>query len=46
MVQVQEYRKMYLLNVSFKIFTKLATNRITGIACKVIRPTPAVFMHG
>jgi hypothetical protein len=35
-VQIQQYRPICLLNVSFKIFTKVGTNRITGIAHKVI----------
>ena len=38
-VQIQQYRPICLLNVSFKIFTKVGTNRITKIADKVIRPT-------
>jgi hypothetical protein len=32
--------------VSFKIFTKVATNRISKIAEKVIRPTQTTFMPG
>jgi hypothetical protein len=32
--------------VSFKIFTKVGTNRITIIAKKVIRPTQTTFMAG
>jgi hypothetical protein len=38
-VQIQQYRHICLLNVCFKIFTKVGTNRITGIAPKVIKPT-------
>jgi hypothetical protein len=38
-VQIQQYRPICLLNVSFKIFTKMYTNRITGIAHKVIKTT-------
>ena len=30
--QIQQYRPIYLLNVSFKIFTKVATNRIVKVA--------------
>jgi len=45
-VQIQQYRPICLLNVSFKIFTKVATNRITEIAHKVIRPTQTAFMPG
>ena len=35
---------MCLLNVSFQIFTKVGTNRIMGIAPKVIRPSQSAFM--
>jgi hypothetical protein len=35
-----------LLNVSFKIFTKVATNRIMSVAQKVINPTRADFIPG
>jgi hypothetical protein len=45
-VQIQQYRPICLLNVCFKIFTKVGTNRITGIAPKVIRPTQSAFMPG
>ena len=45
-VQIQQYRPICLLNVSFKIFTKVATNRVTGIAHNVIRPTQTTFMPG
>jgi len=34
------------LNVSFKIFTKVATNRITNIAQRIIRPTQTTFIPG
>ena len=45
-VQILQYRPICLLNVSFKIFTKVGTNRITEIAHKVIRPTQSAFMPG
>jgi hypothetical protein len=45
-IQIQQYRPICLLNVSFKIFTKVGTNRIMGIAHKVIRPTQTAFMPG
>jgi hypothetical protein len=45
-VQIQQYRPICLLNVSFKIFTKVGTNRITGIAHKVIKPSQTAFMPG
>jgi hypothetical protein len=41
--KIQQYRPIYLLNVSFKIFTKVATNRLTWIAQKVISPTQTTF---
>jgi hypothetical protein len=34
------------LNISFKIFTKVATNRLTTIAQKLIRPTQTAFLPG
>jgi hypothetical protein len=36
---IQQYRPICLLNVSFNFFTKVATNRITNVAKKVISPT-------
>ena len=35
-----------LLNVSFKIFTKVATLRLNSVADHVIRPTQTAFMQG
>jgi hypothetical protein len=34
--KIQQYRPIGLLNASFKIFTKVATNRISHVAQKVI----------
>ena len=45
-VQIQQYRPICLLNVSFKNFTKVATNRITDLAHKVVRPSQTAFMPG
>ena len=45
-VQIQQYRPICLLNVSFKIFTKVAVNRLTHVADNVIRPTQSAFMPG
>jgi hypothetical protein len=45
-VTIQQYRPVYLLNVSFKIFTKVATNRVTDVAKKVISPTQTTFLPG
>ena len=43
-LKIQEYRSICLLNVSFKLFTKVATNRIRSITDKVVRPTQTAFM--
>jgi hypothetical protein len=45
-IQIQQYRPICLLNVSFKVFTKVGTNRVTSIAEKVIQPTQTDFMPG
>jgi hypothetical protein len=42
-VKIQQYRPICLLNVSFKIFTKVLTNWLTSVAHKVIEPTQTVF---
>jgi hypothetical protein len=41
---IQQYRPICLLNVSFKIFTKVSTNRISQVAAKVICPTQTAFL--
>jgi len=43
---IQQYMPICLLNVSFKIFTKVATNRLSMIAHKLIRPTQTTFLPG
>ena len=43
---IQQYRPICLLNTSFKIFTKVATNRLNLVADHVISPTQTVFMRG
>jgi hypothetical protein len=43
---ITQYRPICLLNVSFKIFTKMDVNRITGIAEKVVSPSQSAFMPG
>ena len=45
-IRIQQYRPICLLNVSFKIFTKVATNRISLVAQKVISPTQTAFLPG
>jgi len=43
---IQQYRPTCLLNVSFELFTKVATNRLTSIAQKLIWPTQTTFLPG
>jgi hypothetical protein len=38
-IQIQQYRLICLLNVSFKIYTKVGTNRVTEVAHTVVRLT-------
>ena len=45
-VQIQQYHPICLLNVSFKIFTKMAANRLMQVADKAIRPIQSAFMPG
>jgi hypothetical protein len=45
-IQIQQYRPIYLLNVSFNSFTKVGTNRISKVAHSVIKPTQTAFMPG
>jgi hypothetical protein len=43
---IQQYKPICLLNVSFKFFTKVTTNRLSTIAPKIIRPTQTTFLLG
>jgi hypothetical protein len=43
---IKQFRPICLLNVSFKIFTKVAVNRMTGIATKLINPSHTAFIPG
>uniref|UniRef100_A0A8R7P8H2 Reverse transcriptase domain-containing protein n=1 Tax=Triticum urartu TaxID=4572 RepID=A0A8R7P8H2_TRIUA len=43
-VRIEQFRPICLLNVSFKIFTKVGTNRLTHIAHTVVQPTQTAFM--
>jgi hypothetical protein len=45
-IQIQQYRPICLLNVSFKIFTKVGTNRILKVVDTMVRPTQTAFMPG
>ncbi|WVZ69841.1 hypothetical protein U9M48_018567 [Paspalum notatum var. saurae] len=44
--KIQQYRPICFLNVSFKIFTKVASNRIVKVAHKIIRPSQTAFLPG
>ena len=43
---IQQYIPICLLNVSFKIFTKVATNRLNRVVDKVISPSQTAFLRG
>ncbi|WVZ60059.1 hypothetical protein U9M48_010126 [Paspalum notatum var. saurae] len=43
---IQQYRQICLINVSYKIFTKVATNRLSSIADKVVSLTQTTFLKG
>jgi hypothetical protein len=43
-MSIQHYRPICLLNVSFKIFTKVLTNRVSRVASKVIGPSQTAFI--
>jgi hypothetical protein len=44
--KIQQYKPICLLNVSFKIFTKVATFRVNLVVDCVISPTQRSFMKG
>ena len=44
--QVHQYRPICMLNVSFKIFTKVLANRLVTVADKVVRQSQTAFMTG
>jgi hypothetical protein len=41
---IKHFCPICLLNVSFKIFTKVMVNRMTGIVMKLINPSQTAFM--
>ena len=45
-IRIEQFRPICLLNVSFKIFTKVGTNRLTRVAHLVVQPTQTAFMPG
>ena len=44
--KIQQYRSICLLNVSFKIFTKVATICVNSVADNIISPSQTAFMRG
>lgn len=44
--QIQQYRPICVLNVSFKIFTKVGTNRLNNVAQTVVSPNQTAFIPG
>lgn len=45
-MQIQQYRPICLLNVSFKSFNNVATHTINSVVDHVIRPSQTAFMQG
>jgi hypothetical protein len=44
--RIQQYRPICMLNVSFKIFTKVLANRLTSVARRVTKPSQSAFVPG
>jgi hypothetical protein len=44
--KIQQYRPICMLNVSFKIFTKVMAHRLTSIACRITKPSRSAFLPG
>jgi hypothetical protein len=44
--QIQQYKPICVLNVSFKIFTKVGTNRLKRVADTLVSPSQTAFMPG
>jgi hypothetical protein len=44
--RIQQYRPICMLNVSFKIFTKVMANRLEAIACRITKPSQSAFLPG
>jgi hypothetical protein len=42
---IKQHRPICLLNVSYKIFTKVATNMLNLVANKIVNPTQTTFMQ-
>ena len=43
---IRQFRSICLLNVSFKIFSKLLMDRLTGVARKIISTCQSAFIKG
>src|SRR4051812_30380107 len=43
--RIQQYRPICLLNVSFKIFTKVVTIRLNSVADNIVSPSQTAFMQ-
>jgi hypothetical protein len=44
--RIQQFRPICLLNISFKIFTKVDTTRVNSVADHVVQPSQTAFMQG
>jgi hypothetical protein len=44
--KIQQYKPICMLNVSFKIFTKVLANRLTSVACRIAKPSQSAFLPG
>jgi hypothetical protein len=44
--RIQQYRTICMLNVSFKIFTKVMANRLESIAYRITEPSQSAFLPG
>jgi hypothetical protein len=42
--KIQQYRSICMLNVSFKIFTKVMANRLESVACRITKPSQSAFL--
>jgi hypothetical protein len=42
--RIQQYRPICMLNVSFKILTKVLANRLTSVACMITKPSQSAFL--
>jgi hypothetical protein len=44
-IHIKQFRPIFLLNISFKIFTKVDVNRMTRIADKLVSPAQTAFIN-